>query len=100
MFGLWQVDRILILFLFLFRYGHYIEGTGSVLQSCTDVEMESIFKSLDVLSEEEKLKQLSRLKLRYFTPREIANLMGFPPHFSKSVKQTLIIKQIISSCVL
>ncbi|KAG7336104.1 hypothetical protein KOW79_000797 [Hemibagrus wyckioides] len=63
-------------------YGHYVEGTGSVLQSCTDVEMESIFKSLDVLSEEEKLKQLSRLKLRYFTPREIANLMGFPPQFS------------------
>ncbi|XP_053350344.1 tRNA (cytosine(38)-C(5))-methyltransferase [Clarias gariepinus] len=63
-------------------YGHYVEGTGSVLQSCTDVELESIFKSLDMLSEEEKLKQLSRLKLRYFTPREIANLMGFPPHFS------------------
>ncbi|XP_017334611.1 tRNA (cytosine(38)-C(5))-methyltransferase isoform X2 [Ictalurus punctatus] len=63
-------------------YGHYVEGTGSVLQSCTDVELDSIFKSLDALSEEEKLEQLSRLKLRYFTPREIANLMGFPPHFS------------------
>ncbi|GAA6099597.1 tRNA (cytosine(38)-C(5))-methyltransferase [Tachysurus ichikawai] len=62
-------------------YGHYVEGTGSVLQSCTDVELENVFKSLDVLSEEEKLKQLSRLKLRYFTPREIANLMGFPPQF-------------------
>ncbi|TSK34884.1 tRNA (cytosine(38)-C(5))-methyltransferase [Bagarius yarrelli] len=64
------------------RYGHYVEGTGSVLQSCTDVELESIFKSLDMLSDEEKLKQLSQLKLRYFTPREIANLMGFPPQFS------------------
>ncbi|XP_072535793.1 tRNA (cytosine(38)-C(5))-methyltransferase [Salminus brasiliensis] len=63
-------------------YGHYVEGTGSVLQSCSDVELESVFKSLEVLSEEEKLKQLSRLKLRYFTPREIANLMGFPPHFT------------------
>ncbi|KAF7708667.1 tRNA (cytosine(38)-C(5))-methyltransferase [Silurus meridionalis] len=63
-------------------YGHYVEGTGSVLQSCTDVELESIFKSLDMLSEEDKLQQLSRLKLRYFTPREIANLMGFPPDFS------------------
>ncbi|KAL6488687.1 hypothetical protein MHYP_G00024280 [Metynnis hypsauchen] len=63
-------------------YGHYVEGTGSVLQSCTDVELESVFKSLEVLSEEEKLKQLSRLKLRYFTPREIANLMGFPSHFT------------------
>uniref|UniRef100_A0A3B1KKA7 tRNA (cytosine(38)-C(5))-methyltransferase n=1 Tax=Astyanax mexicanus TaxID=7994 RepID=A0A3B1KKA7_ASTMX len=63
-------------------YGHYVEGTGSVLQSCSDVELESVFKSLEGLSEEEKLKQLSRLKLRYFTPREIANLMGFPPHFT------------------
>ncbi|XP_036441843.1 tRNA (cytosine(38)-C(5))-methyltransferase isoform X2 [Colossoma macropomum] len=63
-------------------YGHYVEGTGSVLQSCTDVELESVFKSLEVLSEEEKLKQLSQLKLRYFTPREIANLMGFPSHFT------------------
>lgn len=62
-------------------YGHYVEGTGSVLQSCSDVELESVFKSLEGLSEEEKLKQLSRLKLRYFTPREIGNLMGFPPHF-------------------
>ncbi|XP_066539715.1 tRNA (cytosine(38)-C(5))-methyltransferase isoform X2 [Hoplias malabaricus] len=63
-------------------YGHYVEGTGSVLQSCTDVQLESVFKSLEGLSEEEKLKQLSQLKLRYFTPREIANLMGFPSHFS------------------
>lgn len=61
-----------------------MEGTGSVLQSCTDVELDTIFKSLDMLSEEDKLEQLSRLKLRYFTPKEIAKLMGFPPHFSKS----------------
>ncbi|XDV47779.1 hypothetical protein PO909_017336 [Leuciscus waleckii] len=63
-------------------YGHYVEGTGSVLQSCVDVELESVFKSLELLSEEDKLKQLLQLKLRYFTPREIANLMGFPADFS------------------
>ncbi|KAI4871252.1 hypothetical protein NFI96_019772 [Prochilodus magdalenae] len=63
-------------------YGHYVEGTGSVLQSSKDVELESVFKSLEVLSEEDKLKQLSRLRLRYFTPREIANLMGFPSCFT------------------
>ncbi|XP_062848272.1 tRNA (cytosine(38)-C(5))-methyltransferase [Trichomycterus rosablanca] len=63
-------------------YGHYVEGTGSVLQSCTDVELEAVFKSLELLSEEEKLAQLSRLKLRYFTPREISNLMGFPSLFT------------------
>ncbi|XP_077101254.1 tRNA (cytosine(38)-C(5))-methyltransferase [Siphateles boraxobius] len=63
-------------------YGHYVEGTGSVLQCCVDVELESVFKSLELLSEEDKLKQLLQLKLRYFTPREIANLMGFPADFT------------------
>uniref|UniRef100_A0A8C1G4Q9 tRNA (cytosine(38)-C(5))-methyltransferase n=1 Tax=Cyprinus carpio TaxID=7962 RepID=A0A8C1G4Q9_CYPCA len=63
-------------------YGHYVEGTGSVLQACVDVELESVFKNLDLLSEADKLKQLLQLKLRYFTPREIANLMGFPADFT------------------
>uniref|UniRef100_A0A8C8CWB4 tRNA (cytosine(38)-C(5))-methyltransferase n=1 Tax=Oncorhynchus tshawytscha TaxID=74940 RepID=A0A8C8CWB4_ONCTS len=63
-------------------YGHYVEGTGSVLQSCMETDMEAAFKSPERLSDEEKLNQLSRLKLRYFSPREIANLMGFPKHFT------------------
>lgn len=63
-------------------YGHYVEGTGSVLQSCVDVELECVFKNLELLSEEDRLKQLLQLKLRYFTPREIANLMGFPDDFT------------------
>ncbi|XP_049421556.1 tRNA (cytosine(38)-C(5))-methyltransferase [Epinephelus fuscoguttatus] len=63
-------------------YGRYVEGTGSVLQCCTETEMESVFKGLDQCSEDEKLQRLSKLKLRYFTPREVANLMGFPQTFS------------------
>ncbi|XP_014012889.1 tRNA (cytosine(38)-C(5))-methyltransferase [Salmo salar] len=63
-------------------YGHYVEGTGSVLQSCMETDMEAAFRSPECLSDEEKLQQLSRLKLRYFSPREIANLMGFPKHFT------------------
>ncbi|NXC45805.1 TRDMT methyltransferase, partial [Penelope pileata] len=62
-------------------YGHYVEGTGSVLQTAADVQLESVFKHIENLSEEEKLMKLSTLKLRYFTPREIANLHGFPPEF-------------------
>nr|XP_025038614.1 tRNA (cytosine-5-)-methyltransferase isoform X4 [Pelodiscus sinensis] len=62
-------------------YGHYVEGTGSVLQTAEDVQLESVFKSIEMLSEEEKLLKLSTLKLRYFTPREIANLHGFPSEF-------------------
>ncbi|XP_018419524.1 PREDICTED: tRNA (cytosine(38)-C(5))-methyltransferase [Nanorana parkeri] len=73
-------------------YGHYVEGTGSVLQMATDVEMSSVYKSLETLSDEEKLAKLSTMKLRYFTPREIANLHGFPPEFGLpekiSVKQS------------
>ncbi|CAK6977225.1 tRNA (cytosine(38)-C(5))-methyltransferase isoform X2 [Scomber scombrus] len=63
-------------------YGRYVEGTGSVLQCCMETELESVFRGLDQYSEEEKLQQLLKLKLRYFTPREVANLMGFPQNFS------------------
>lgn len=63
-------------------YGHYVEGTGSVLQSCSDVDLEEVFKSLEQQPCVENLRQLERLKLRYFTPREVANLMGFPADFS------------------
>uniref|UniRef100_A0A674I0H7 tRNA (cytosine(38)-C(5))-methyltransferase n=2 Tax=Terrapene triunguis TaxID=2587831 RepID=A0A674I0H7_9SAUR len=70
-------------------YGHYVEGTGSVLQTAEDVQLESVFKSIEMLSEEEKLMKLSTLKLRYFTPREIANLHGFPPEFGFPDKITM-----------
>uniref|UniRef100_A0AAQ4RLZ5 tRNA (cytosine(38)-C(5))-methyltransferase n=1 Tax=Gasterosteus aculeatus aculeatus TaxID=481459 RepID=A0AAQ4RLZ5_GASAC len=55
-----------------------VVGTGSVLQCC----MESVFAGLDQMSEDDKLQQLLKLKLRYFSPREVANLMGFPQSFS------------------
>uniref|UniRef100_A0A3Q3W0A6 tRNA (cytosine(38)-C(5))-methyltransferase n=1 Tax=Mola mola TaxID=94237 RepID=A0A3Q3W0A6_MOLML len=63
-------------------YGRYVEGTGSVLQCCMETEMECVFRGLDQCSEEEKVQRLMTLKLRYFTPREVANLMGFPQSFS------------------
>ncbi|NWU22696.1 TRDMT methyltransferase, partial [Dyaphorophyia castanea] len=70
-------------------YGHYVEGTGSVLQTAVDVQLESVFKHIDDLPEEEKLMKLSTLKLRYFTPREIANLHGFPLEFGFPEKVTV-----------
>ncbi|EMP36983.1 tRNA (cytosine(38)-C(5))-methyltransferase, partial [Chelonia mydas] len=70
-------------------YGHYVEGTGSVLQTAEDVQLESVFKSIEMLSEEEKLMKLSTLKLRYFTPREIENLHGFSPEFGFPDKITM-----------
>ncbi|MBW04576.1 tRNA (cytosine-5-)-methyltransferase, partial [Eschrichtius robustus] len=62
-------------------YGRYIEGTGSVLQTTEDVQIETIYKSLTNLSQEEKITRLLMLQLRFFTPKEIANLLGFPPEF-------------------
>ncbi|NXI44813.1 TRDMT methyltransferase, partial [Galbula dea] len=70
-------------------YGRYVEGTGSVLQTAGDGQLESVFKHIEELPEEEKLMKLSTLKLRYFTPREIANLHGFPPEFGFPDKLTV-----------
>ncbi|NWW52552.1 TRDMT methyltransferase, partial [Pedionomus torquatus] len=70
-------------------YGHYVEGTGSVLQTAVDVQLESVFKHMEELPEEEKLMKLSALRLRYFTPREIANLHGFPLEFGFPDKVTI-----------
>lgn len=47
------------------------------------LQMEDVFRGLDQCSEEEKLRRLQTLSLRYFTPREVANLMGFPQSFCK-----------------
>ncbi|XP_008690261.1 tRNA (cytosine(38)-C(5))-methyltransferase isoform X2 [Ursus maritimus] len=70
-------------------YGSYIEGTGSVLQTTEDVQIEDIYKSLTNLSQEEKITKLLMLKLRYFTPKEIANLLGFPSEFGFPEKITV-----------
>ncbi|PNJ58122.1 TRDMT1 isoform 5 [Pongo abelii] len=70
-------------------YGSYIEGTGSVLQTAEDVQVENIYKSLTNLSQEEQITKLLMLKLRYFTPKEIANLLGFPPEFGFPEKITV-----------
>lgn len=55
---------------------------------CSVVQLQCVFQDWDQHSEDEKLQQLQRLKLRYFTPREVANLMGFPAHFSESQSTT------------
>ncbi|XP_036699886.1 tRNA (cytosine(38)-C(5))-methyltransferase isoform X3 [Balaenoptera musculus] len=70
-------------------YGRYIEGTGSVLQTTEDVQIETIYKSLTNLSQEEKITRLLMLQLRFFTPKEIANLLGFPPEFGFPEKITV-----------
>lgn len=72
-------------------YGHYAEGTGSVLKMADIDDTEIFCKYRDLSNEKQKSQLLSVLRLRYFTPREVANLHGFPTEFcfpaSVSVKQ-------------
>ncbi|KAI7861742.1 S-adenosyl-L-methionine-dependent methyltransferase [Spinellus fusiger] len=76
-------------------YSHYVEATGSVLQMNTSLNVISVFEEAATAKEngetEKQLALLQSLQLRYFTPREVANLMGFPEKFtfpdSSSLKQ-------------
>ncbi|XP_067655042.1 tRNA (cytosine(38)-C(5))-methyltransferase-like [Haliotis asinina] len=72
------------------RYGHFVEGAGSIVQMTSNVnavEAVSKLKSRVVdlperpLLGEEELALLRDLQLRYFTPQEIANLLCFPAQF-------------------
>ena len=68
-------------------YGNYAVGTGSILQhSLGEEDLKKSFQDFKKLQEsndfEESVKCLRGLNLRYFTPREVANLMCFPSEFS------------------
>ena len=60
-------------------YGNYVQGTGSIL---TNVDMETVkftYEKIRKLSDRnEKLANLKRLGLRYFSPEEVASLLCFP----------------------
>ncbi|PIO39972.1 hypothetical protein AB205_0037170 [Aquarana catesbeiana] len=71
--------------LLLLIYG--LSGPSNVF-FCIVMQISSVYKSLKTLPDEEKLTKLSTLKLRYFTPREIANLHGFPADFGFPEKIT------------
>ncbi|CAH3166989.1 unnamed protein product [Pocillopora meandrina] len=72
-------------------YGHYAEGTGSVLKMANIDDSDIFRRYQDLTDDKQKAELLSILKLRYFTPREVANLHGFPFEFrfpsSLSIKQ-------------
>ncbi|KAI8327466.1 S-adenosyl-L-methionine-dependent methyltransferase, partial [Chlamydoabsidia padenii] len=65
-------------------YFHYAQGTGSILQMNEDLDAKSIFDKIQTINDNVplQLELLHSLKLRYFTPREVANLMGFPSSFN------------------
>jgi tRNA (cytosine38-C5)-methyltransferase len=61
-------------------YGHYVEGTGSVLSLASpDIITNTYEQSRShVQGSSEQLELLKGLHMRYFTPREVARLMCFP----------------------
>lgn len=67
-------------------YYHYAVGTGSVIQHAYEEDLPAAFKAYsskhELGNDEEAIASLRTLKLRYFTPREVANLMCFPSSFS------------------
>ena len=58
----------------------YCEGTGSVIQS--EGTVDNFTKAYRDFVDKEDVECLKPLKLRYFTPREISRLLGFPSSLS------------------
>lgn len=65
-------------------YGHYVEGTGSVLLQASRDAMHQVYHGVQpkTIAADDVLEGLRSLRLRYFTPREVARLMCFPDKFS------------------
>ncbi|KAI8580821.1 hypothetical protein K450DRAFT_234749 [Umbelopsis ramanniana AG] len=86
-------------------YYHYVEATGSILQVNEDGDTDDTFSQLqrwkdsaretgtsaDEQDQQKVLTCLHHLQLRYFSPREVGNLMGFPTSFG--FPETMSLKQ-------
>lgn len=63
-------------------YTHYTEGTGSVYCPKTRPEVEATFDQVKLMpnddSSDEVLQLVKSLRMRYFSPAEVARLMCFP----------------------
>lgn len=60
-------------------YTHYTEGTGSVFCSKSKDEVNAVFEQVKILnSVSEGISLIKTLRMRYFTPVEVARLMCFP----------------------
>uniref|UniRef100_A0A182FAT0 tRNA (cytosine(38)-C(5))-methyltransferase n=1 Tax=Anopheles albimanus TaxID=7167 RepID=A0A182FAT0_ANOAL len=64
-------------------YTHYAEGTGSVFTPHSKEEFDKVYQSASLVTDEsEKMALLGSLRVRYFTPQEVAKLMSFPENFN------------------
>lgn len=64
-------------------YGRYVKGTGSLLATSKDALKNPFINAYNRRqASKNKVSLLQEFDLRYFTPREIANLHSFPEDFS------------------
>ncbi|CAK9802264.1 tRNA (cytosine(38)-C(5))-methyltransferase [Anthophora plagiata] len=65
-------------------YAHYIEGTGSVYCPYSEEIIKEAFLEVSKYDKQslEVSEILEKLKLRYFTPKEVCRLMCFPEEFT------------------
>ena len=69
-------------------YRHYVEGTGSVIQCDKEESLDEAFQ--EYLSTGKKsIESIVKLRLRYFSPTEIAGLLWFPAQFHFPVDVTM-----------
>ena len=61
-------------------YSRYLEGTGSVFCPMTRAEFKEKIEEIEQVKDKMDLKKA--LKLRFFTPKEVARLMSFPASFT------------------
>lgn len=60
-------------------YGHRLEGSGSILKTSNEHSIKDIYEQINTIKDQTLIIELlKKLKLRFFTPKEIANLMCFP----------------------
>ena len=70
-------------------YYRYAVGTGSILHYNHSADLELAYSTYQTAENKDCVKYLKELQLRYFTPREVANLMCFPNDHKFPVNLTL-----------
>uniref|UniRef100_A0A182Q262 tRNA (cytosine(38)-C(5))-methyltransferase n=1 Tax=Anopheles farauti TaxID=69004 RepID=A0A182Q262_9DIPT len=64
-------------------YTQYAEGTGSVFCPLSREDFDTIYnRAMNADDDDTKLTVLQKLRMRYFTPKEVSRLMSFPEYFN------------------
>ncbi|XP_047993295.1 tRNA (cytosine(38)-C(5))-methyltransferase [Leguminivora glycinivorella] len=74
-------------------YTHYVEGTGSVFTDASPETVDKHYKEANTyeVGSTDFVTSLKDLKLRFFTPKEVSQLMAFPKSYE--FPKTISIKQ-------